>query len=1020
MFRNFLTVLLLFLLSFKFAGAQDTPEEVERLFKEADALRAARDAGTRRQAIEKLKELAPRFRALGLRKREADCLNSVGNLYKNLSDFNASLSFLEKGLEIYREIGERRGEFAALMNLGQSYRYLGKPGAADLVNQALALARQMENKELEAFALNELGVLFYTTAEIRASLEPLEQAAAIFRELGRKRQQASLLNNIGLIRRTLGEQEAALRLFREALQLFRAEQYRDGEADAALNLSAAYSDMFMAAEAIEYFDLALNLYRQAGNKQRESVVLNNIGVFYNGIGDDESARDYYQLSAEIADSIGNKRQVATAIKNLGTVSLNLGRPEHALELLNDALLIVRELKNRFEEATVLNAIGIVYERTGQFEKAEKPLMDALSIFREVKNRNGEANALYVLGLVREKTGKHAEASQFYTEAIQIRRELIMPGDEAPIMLGLARVARNEGDIPRAISMVEDAIAKIETLRTGLPGHELRTAFFSIGKEAYDLYIELLMQTASAGRADEKLAKAFESAERSRARSLLESVFESRSDIRSGIDADALERERRLQAALNARERYRMSLLSGRSSPEKISAVEQEIRILLDEYHQHRARLRSQNPQYTALTQPRTLSLSEVQKNLLDPNTVLLEYSIGDKASFVWVVTQRTITGHRLPEKEVIAAQVRRIYDSFADRNRFLPSESPRQRSERLARAAREFELASRSLGKMILPTGLGEFVGRRLAIVPDGPLHFVPFAALKFTVAAPAEGSLKGRESYLIETNEIVSLPSASTVAVLRNSRGRSTNDERRVVSVLADPIFNSDDVRFKAIAGSGNDPAAPTAATPTRLEHGRSKLRSDLSRLRFSRTEADSIASLVPAERRLTVLDFDANKSQVLSKNFTSSRILHFATHGLISTEYPELSGIVLSLLDKQGKPQDGFLRLHDIYNIRIDADIVVLSACDTALGKEFKGEGIVGLARGFMYAGASDVVASLWKVDDRATADLMKRFYQYLVKEELPPGQALRRAQLSLLRAGGTRDPFFWAAFTVQGDWK
>lgn len=1022
MFRRFIGVsfvLVLFLLP---AAAQDSPGELEKLFAEGETLRGAREAEKRREAIDKFKELAPRFAALGLKKREADCLNNVGNLYKNLGDFENSLPHLDRALGIYREINETRGEFAALMNLGQSYRYLGRSGATDFVDQALSLARQLGHKEFEASALNERGVYLYTTAEIRGSLEPFELASAIFGELGKKRQQATLMNNLGLIRRTLGEQDTAIRMYQDALQIFRSERYPDGEADVALNLSAAYSDLFMATEAIEHFELALSLYRETGNKQREAVVLNNIGVFYNGLGDHESSRDHYQLSAEIAESIGNKRQHATALKNLGNAFMSLGQPEKALELLYRSLLMTRELKNRFEEATILQSLGHVYERTAEYEKGNGPLSEALAIFREVKNRDGEAGALYGLGLLREKTGKHAEAVQLYTDALKIRRELSMPADEARVMLGLARATRDAGDTQAAIAMVEEAIAKIESLRTGLPGHELRTAFFTLGKDAYDLHIDLLMRSSGDAPPAAAMAKAFGSAERSRARSLLESVFESRTDVRSGVDEKALERERRLLAALNARERYRMNLAAGKLRPEKLAAVEQEIRLLLDEYHQNRARMRAVSPGYSSLTKPHTLTLGETQQKVLDPETALLEYSIGDEGSYLWVVTDKSAAGHRLPKMKVIAAKVRKLYDSLVERNREVPSESPRQRSDRLAKADRDLEIASRELGDSILPPGLNGLAGKRLAIVPDGPLHFVPFSALRTgtSAAVRAPGNSVSSGQFLIETNEIVSLPSASTLAALRGSRERASSENQNLVSVVADPIFSRDDVRFKAIASSEAGKANQTVAMAPRIEQIRTKLRSDLGRLRFSRSEAESIISLVPAARRMAVLDFAANKPSVLSRDFTSSRILHFATHGLISTEFPELSGIVLSLLDEKGAPQDGFLRLHDIYNMRIDADLVVLSACDTALGREFKGEGIVGLSRGFMYAGASDVVASLWKVDDRATADLMKRFYQFLLKEKMRPAEALRRAQVSMIKTRSTQNPYYWAAFTIQGDWQ
>jgi CHAT domain-containing protein len=193
-----------------------------------------------------------------------------------------------------------------------------------------------------------------------------------------------------------------------------------------------------------------------------------------------------------------------------------------------------------------------------------------------------------------------------------------------------------------------------------------------------------------------------------------------------------------------------------------------------------------------------------------------------------------------------------------------------------------------------------------------------------------------------------------------------------------------------------------------------------DLMRLRFSRQEADDIARLAGRNPNLKAVDFAANRDTALDGQLSDYRIVHFATHGLINNEHPDLSGIVLSLVDKQGRPQNGFLRLYDIYNLKLDADLVVLSACQTALGKQIKGEGLVGLTRGFMYAGAPRVVASYWRIDDRATADMMKRFYQSMLKDGLRPAAALRAAQVSMLQDPRWQAPHYWAAFTLQGEWK
>src|SRR6185369_9451731 len=232
----------------------------------------------------------------------------------------------------------------------------------------------------------------------------------------------------------------------------------------------------------------------------------------------------------------------------------------------------------------------------------------------------------------------------------------------------------------------------------------------------------------------------------------------------------------------------------------------------------------------------------------------------------------------------------------------------------------------------------------------------------------------------------------------------------------LADPVFSKDDPR---VAVSGKRRATTVEDTSLMANTKRSATESglaDLVRLRFSRLEANEITRLAADKMKLEALDFAASRALAASAEVGQYRIVHFATHGLINNEHPELSGVVLSLVDEQGHPQNGFLRLYDIYNLKLSADLVVLSACQTALGKEIRGEGIVGLTRGFMYAGAPRVVASLWRIDDRATAELMKRFYGAMFGDGLTPAQALRAAQISMWKDKRWQSPYYWAAFTLQ----
>lgn len=313
-------------------------------------------------------------------------------------------------------------------------------------------------------------------------------------------------------------------------------------------------------------------------------------------------------------------------------------------------------------------------------------------------------------------------------------------------------------------------------------------------------------------------------------------------------------------------------------------------------------------------------------------------------------------------------------------------------------------------------------------VVADGVLQFIPFEAL---LAPGLAGDASARRATnedadaepLGMTNEVVYLPSASTLAMLRSSPRPRASEKN--VAVFADPVFNADDDRVAAADRRATPPAksAPKLAALERalrdfdLAGGEGRL----ERLRYTLDEAEAIMSVAPAGSAMKAVAFSASRANATSPEIGGYRVVHFATHALLDDKRPELSGLVMSLVDERGRPQDGFLRLGDIYNLRMPVDLVVLSACRTGIGKEVRGEGLVGLHQGFMYAGASRVVSSLWKVDDEATAELMKRFYRHMLKEGRPAAAALRMAKSELRQARAEwRAPYFWAGFVIQGDWR
>lgn len=364
--------------------------------------------------------------------------------------------------------------------------------------------------------------------------------------------------------------------------------------------------------------------------------------------------------------------------------------------------------------------------------------------------------------------------------------------------------------------------------------------------------------------------------------------------------------------------------------------------------------------------------------------MLLEYALGRDRSWLWVVTPETVDVYELPPR----AEIETLARTAAEHLRHPAAADPQQ------------DAALDALGRMLLgPVGS---LPERLLVVPDGALHYVPFAALP----VPATGL------PLMAEHEVVHLPSAALMPALRPDR--RTGDQRGAVAVLADPVFTTDDPRVGRARLAGAAPSAHRAQERAGEESRR------FERLPWTRREAEAILAQAAGKPVLSALDFDADLRTATSPELRRYRIVHFATHGVLDSRRPALSGLVLSLVDRDGTPRDGFLRLQEIYGLDLDADLVVLSGCETALGREMRGEGLTGLTQGFFYAGTGRVVASLWRVEDRATAELMTRFYRALLTEGRRPAEALRTAQVSMWRERRWSDPYFWAAFTIQGDWR
>ncbi|WP_017718769.1 CHAT domain-containing protein [Kamptonema formosum] len=967
--------------------------EADRLLQEGVQLFKQGTAESLRAALEKWEAARQLYRAAGDKGNEAVTLVGMGSINDDLGEKRKALEFYNQALPLLRAVGDRGGEATTLTNIGLVYSSLGeKQKALEFYNQALPLVRAVGDRGGEAATLNNIGLVYNSLGEKQKALEFLNQALPLRRAVGDRQGEATTLNNIGGVYSSLGEKQKALEFFNQALPLKRAVGDRGGEATTLNNIGFVYNSLGEKQKALEFYNQALPLTRAVGDRGGEATTLNNIGGVYESLGEKQKALEFYNQALPLLRAVGDRGGEAATLNNIGFVYNSLGEKQKALEFYNQALPLLRAVGDRRGEAMTLNNIGGVYSSLGEKQKALKFLNQALPLTRAVGDRGGEAGTLNNIGRMYDSLGEKQKALEFYNQALPLFRAVGDRQGEATTLSNFAYLRRNQGNLTEALTDIEAAIAIIEDLRTKIGSQELRQSYFATVQNYYQFYIDLLMQLHQQNPSQGYDAKALHASERSRARSLLELLTEAGANIRQGVDPQLLQQEQNLQQRLNAVENQRYQLTKGQYTQEQVDELKAQSDSLLNQFKELQAKIRVTSPRYANLKYPDPLNLEQIQQQVLDEDTLLLEYSLGEDRSYLWAVTKNSIASYVLPKQSEIEAA----------------AESFREAVTKDSKASVESGLP---LSQMLLTPVASQLGKKRLLIVGDGVLQYVPFAALPipFSPTAP-----------LVVQNEIVTLPSASTIAIQRQQL-QNRSPVPKTVAVLADPVFDKDDPRLtKTPPQESPETLNNSALTRATRNLGLGQSGPEFSRLEYTRTEAQKILALVPESQRLQALDFNASLPQATDRNLSQYQIVHLATHGVLDPVNPELSGVVLSLLNEQGQPEDGFLRLHDIFNLNLPAELVVLSACKTGLGKQVRGEGLVGLTRGFMYAGARRVVVSLWSVNDVATSEVMAKFYQKMLNQGKNPIQALREAQLEMFHSGQWQSPYYWAAFTVQGDWR
>lgn len=928
------------------------------------------------------------------------------------------------------------------------------------------------------------------TAAVSNGTQNMQQQAA-FESRSLLRQGKALLQR--------GSADQALVVLENALRLFKLSGDEKGVAAAQDALGDLYQRQGRYKTALDYYQKAYSTFRSDSDSYNSDLMLAKVGdMNFHQNKFSEALAAYGQMNAPQpkmgAENVYNaaKSKVTKArgffdrMRNVATTTPTTSTATATTAIATDAASEIKNGLNLYRQFVIysIHELGL-----GRVAYANNQLDEAKTRFKNALDAAAGGNLPIISGLgqtlrfrvaARTSLGDVAYGQSRYADAVKLYAEAASGAQTDkrldlmwPAQRGLGRgrwaMAQLERDANKSAKLKEEAIAAyrdalhtIETIRAGsLRADDTRATFLATTKDVFDEASSLLAEmalsggagaaTTLSGKALEYAAESFRVLEQGRARSLLDMLAESGATLSEGVPADLLKKKRENSDRQQEIAQILTGVSLGAEAPEKpIAELDAELDRLSDEEDQIENQIRLANPRYGALTAPQPLSIADVQRQVLDEQTVLLEYGLGQKSSYLWAVTAQSVTLSKLAPRaqidkmaidlraQMIPAQLRRQIVGIN-----VAEGDQQQRGLGLGAAENNpavgaYAAASHALYKAILEP-IAPLVGkeRRLLVVADGALNYVPFEAL---VTEPSGASYDALP-YLVKTNEITYAPSASVVAAVRQSAAASPRQAGGSLLLVADPIFDAGDSRARAKTPAPGGAAAGTGATEPARGLSLGSAVTDvteatsadagttdggagpkLARLEGTRVEAQQIAQLARASGRTPSLwlDHEASESSVKSRDIKGYRVIHIATHGLLNAERPQFSGLVLSQVGNGGAAGDGFLRTDEIFDLRLGSPLVMLSACETGLGKETRGEGVIGLTRAFMYAGAPTVGVSLWSVADRSTAELMSDFYRRLLTNNHAPSAAMRAAQQNMIAGKKYSAPFYWAPFVLIGDWR
>ena len=902
-------------------------------------------------------------------------------------DFEAALPLYVECADLSRGLGLSMEEIRARMKIGLINWNIGKvKDAVDQFTAAMALAsRGMDRRAAEDAEKTLTLIDHYKQGKkfrdelglFDKSLKSFEAAVRLADSLGSPDLKLKCLRQKSVAHFYKNDLVPYFRLNIEALTL--AERTKN-ERDAGIclnNIGIYYLRIGEYSLALNNSERALDIARKYKNPQNTADALNNLCIAFSDLGEFDRSIEFLRQVLELDQTSGDPEKPAMDYNNIGIVyrrkGLSTGKSadfDAAAAFFEKALGIVRPGKNAALKIKTLNNLGAVFAQTGRSGEALARFREALDVAEKSRDGEGASTVLDNIGIVYAGLGDWARSTEYYQKAIERATRYQDKGILWEIYLDLANTQRKQNLLGEAEENYRESIAIIENLRSSIETEDLKATYFGSDKrmDAYFNLADLYARKILADRTEEREAHLFEIFEKAKARAFLDSLEVSNIEVAAPVDAEQTNRERSIVQEITRL--YRDRLMPGRTG-EQDAAFREKIGDLESRLDRLRREFRAANPDYAALRFPPIASLTEARAAFPDPGTVLLAYMVGNETSWGFAVRSESIRVFELPSRSALRPLLESTLNSLSDKDRPASSEG--------------FGLYRVLVEPAISPTT------RNLVVIPDDLLNYLPFEALPL--------SPDGR-NRLIERCSVSYAPSVSSLLTIRGREPRRTERQAMALLAIGAPEIGDGPAREAVIAGLRGLYPAETAG---------------LAPIPFARTEIEKIAAFFPPRKTTILTGPDADENIVKSRSLLPYRIIHFAAHGFIDDKNSSRSALVLSQTGKGA--EDGLLQTREIYGLRTKADLVVLSSCQTALGRLLRGEGIEGMNRAFFYSGSSSVLMTLWSIHDQAGAQFMERFYSHLAAGE-PIAAALRKAKMDMIASPFYSHPYFWAGYILNGD--